>query len=274
MKPAFLKIKILFLISCLFSGTLLFGEPQNTATGEAREAYSRAIEFREKNQLMDAETELQKALELDPTNADYRFELANLYALRFDISRGKSKKNADYTMLDRAASQLEQVVMMKPDYLAAHYNLAIIYKRAGKYEKAREEFKKVLQLDPKQVNAIMQIGAVYEEQGFYDEAKSYYEQAKELDYGNDGIRSAIEDLGQHREESAQKEQAEFARRFRTRQNNLVNSMDPRTTNYNQFQEMNRDGIDPQQAGGIAQALPYLGSMIMDQFMKGRGEDQD
>ena len=160
--------------------------------------------------------------------------------------------------------------MLQPDFLAARYNLGVVYKRLGRFEEAREEFKHVLELDPNSVNAQMQIGSVYEEQGFFDEAKDAYRRAWEMDYGNPGIKAALEDLDHHAEVAhrqmlAQTEPLGFSQ-FRNRFDYSPNS------HASQIQSDRQTEADAGQ--GIQQAVPYLATLLVQQLMKSRQNTGD
>lgn len=189
-------IFIFHLLVCL---SLIF-LPGISAAGQlnpGRPSFEEALQFKNSGQFLEAEKKLKEALQFEPANPDYHFELANVYAARFDLLRKTRAREKAEEMLNLASDQLNQTVMLKPDHAAAHYNLGVLYKRGRRYEEAREEFKKVLSIDPNSVNAVMQIGAVYEEQGFFDEARDYYRKAKEINYGNTDIDAALEDLKEH-----------------------------------------------------------------------------
>lgn len=229
-------------------------------TGQA--FYEEGLRFKNEGNLAEAERSFAKALELAPSNHESHFELANVYAERYD-RLGSSKKASSAELLLSAARELEQTVMLQPDFLAAHYNLGIVYKRLGRFEEAREEFKRVLELDPRSINAQMQIGSVYEEQGFFEEAKDAYRRAWEMDHGNPDIKDAMDHLeghaeAAHRQMIAETEPGRYA--------SFRDSFNYSPFSHAQQMEVNRHG----EAGagqGIQQAVPYLATMLVQQFMK-------
>ena len=174
----------------------------------AREAFGQGLALKNEGRMTEAERYFKKALEEDPSNADYHFELANIFAL-------------ERSTLPSAARELEQAVMIRPDFVAAHFNLGVVYKKWGKYEEARAEFKKAMALTPPDQPAtpyLMQIGSIYEEQGFYDDAETLYKEALEKDYGNRDIRNALETLNERRASAAQRARREQASQLQSRIN--------------------------------------------------------
>ncbi len=168
-------------------------------SSEAPRYFEEGIQLRDKGSLEDAENRFKKALDLEPANTQYHFELANLYAMRYDSLSASQKRERSEHLLGAAARELEQAAMLEPNFIAAHFNLGVIYKRLSRFEEARVSFREILRLDPRHVPSQMQIGSVYEEQGFYDEAEDAYRQAKKMDYRNSDIDLAIEDLKERRE---------------------------------------------------------------------------
>ena len=157
---------------------LCYAESASPA-GESDAAYQEAIKLREQGRFEDAEHQLLRALEEEPGNADYHFELANVYAATYD-QWNQTAKSLAQKKLDQAAYEFSQVTMIRPDFVAAHYNLGVILKNRGDFEKAREKFRKVLELDSTSSAAWMQIGASYEAQGFFDEASDAYKNTSQL----------------------------------------------------------------------------------------------
>jgi tetratricopeptide (TPR) repeat protein len=238
---------------------------------EAKGAYQEALRYKESGNFPEAETWLRKAVELSPGNADYHFELANLYAIRFDVLNEKSKEERGGSYLQLAAKELEQAIMIRSDAIPPRYNLGIVYKRQRLYEKARDSFREVLRRDPKQAAALMQIGSTYEEQGFFDEAKNYYEQAKELDGMNPNVQSALEELDQRKVQRSGDQQN---RAYQDALANMKNLRQGPYTPDSHASDYYRDRFgSAENSQNMAASLPYLGSWLMNQFMKSKN-DQD
>lgn len=219
-------------------------------------------------ELIGMERELRAKLGHEPGNADLYYRLSTVYATLFDRTRTQKGKQSD-EWLFKSRDALEKVLMLLPGDKVAHYNLGVVYKRLGKMERAREELRKAIRLgDPQQDGYLicaswLQIGSVYEEQGFFDEAKEAYLQAREYDYGNEDIQQAL--------------QAVDAKRKAPETGGDPSSMgvSPMGSSLSSNpQTAAAMGQDPsaQDQGGIAQALPALGQMLMQKMGGGGGGD--
>ena len=213
-------------------------------------------------ELFSLERELQQSLGKDPGNADLEYRLSNVYATLFDRTRTqKGRQSTDWLMKSRDA--LEKTLMIRPNDKVAHYNLGVVNKRLGKMERAREELKKAIRLcDPQRdvylmCSSWLQIGAIYEEQGFFDEAKEAYLKANELDYGNEDIKEALRNVDVKRKSP---EKGGGSSPF----SGIPSMGSSFSTNPQTAAAMGQDP-NAQNAGGVAQALPALGQMLMQKF---------
>jgi len=232
-------------------------------SGGGSEFFLKGLGLKDNGQLTEAEGQIKKALELEPANPDYHFELANVYAMRHDARIKSSRSDSADPILEQIARELEQAVMLRPDFLPAHYNLGVVYKKQGRYEKAREAFRSVLALNPKQLAARMQTGVTYEEQGFFDEAESIYREARGWDDHNPEILAAIEDLKRHRDEARRRTRAEDM----TAQMSRLNQNLRRASVWGEGLDPIREGEESSQR--LTQAIPYLGAWLAQEFMKRR-----
>ncbi|MCM8775090.1 MAG: tetratricopeptide repeat protein [Candidatus Omnitrophica bacterium] len=247
---------------------LLFQSPPSLFSQDAsaaQSAFEEGIRFENEGNLLMAEKQFKNAIEINPANPDYHFHLANVYAMRHDRMVSKGSAEAGGPELQMAAGELEQAVMLRPDDIAALYNLGIVYKGQKRFEEAREQFRKVLRLAPSSVHAMMQIGASYEEQGFFDDAKDSYLKANEMDYKNPNIQAALHDLEIRRQEAHERILAETA-------SSRLNSR----AGLGAYEFYRRTGQTYQNESGegnqnIQQALPYLGAMLVEQFLKKRSD---
>jgi len=71
---------------------------------------------------------------------------------------------------DESASELEQVLKIKPDYAEASYTLGTVYKQQGKLDEAVEALRAALRLQPDLAGAHTTLAAVYKQQGKNDDA--------------------------------------------------------------------------------------------------------
>jgi len=218
-------------------------------------------------ELIAIERDLKRKLGKEPANADYYYDLSNVYAVLFDRTRKKKGGQAD-DWLWRSGDALEKTVMIDPKKKVALYNLGVVYKRQGRMERAREELKKAIRLcdankeDPYIAFASwMQIGAIYEEQGFFEEAKEAYQKAREYDYGNQDVREALYQLEMKKKgDGGGKSDYTMS---------PMGGMGLPIGNSGSSQRAMESGTQDQQQG-IAQALPALGQMLMQKFGGGGG----
>jgi tetratricopeptide (TPR) repeat protein len=221
----------------------------------AGDALNEALQLKDEGRYDEAEIKLKEILEFEPSNAPAHFELANINAMQQDYYRQNRNEEMADLKLKQAAQSLKQVVMIDPAYIPGHFNLGVVYKKQGKYSEARDEFRKVRELAPDDINALMQIGMTYEDQGFHDEARVVYQEAQDLQPHNPDVRNALVLLQQNQLKS-QEESMRMP---------LSHGLTP-------FQSsLNLAATQGQQPAALMQAIPYLGQMLMQQFMKGKKE---
>ena len=216
-------------------------------------------------ELINMERELQAKLGMEPGNADLYYRISTVYATLFD--RTRTQKGQQYLeWLVKSRDALERVLMIRPEDKVAHYNLGVVYKRLGQMERAREELKKAIRLcNPDQdtyllVASWVQVGMVYEEQGFLEEAKEAFLKAREFDYENPDIQEAIRDVDAKRKSPDKGGGSSFG---------MPSMGGSLATNPQTAAAMGKDPY-AQNEGGMAQALPALGQMIMQKFGGGGG----
>lgn len=247
----------LLLLFLFYFSNLAAAETPAAVAGQ--EAFQEAMRLRGNGLLLEAENKMLEALQVNPGNPDFHFELANIYAARYDQWSKTPFHPAAQDLLNQAVHQLEQAVMIRPDNIPALFNLGIVYKKRAEYENARAQFQKVLELDPQSIASWMQIGAIYESQGFFHEAYDAYQKAREIDYYNPEINSAIQDLkgieATYVEERRQRDARGFglAREFQY-------------AAFSQARHLQQNGTEDMQSGGTVQAVPYLAAMLVQQFM--------
>ncbi len=181
----------LSLVLMPLSFSAAFAEDQN---GSAQTLFAQAQQLRNEGRFAEAEDALLQALQEEPSNPDYHFELSNIYAALYDTWQTRPNARQAMELLNRSQRELEQVLVFQPDHLAARFNLGVVYKRQGRYEAAREEFRRVLELSPDLAAAWYQIGSTYQDQGFWDEAEDAYLKARDLSYDPYAINDALEEL--------------------------------------------------------------------------------
>ena len=128
----------------------------------------------------------QEALKREPTNPVYYSEMGKIYILRADaykqlLQASDEKVRLDTEQkikieLDKAAEVLNQSILMKPDFAAAHYNLGLVYERQGKVADAIVKLEQVLQTDTQNVGVGFQLSVLYYRNNEKDKALNILEQ--------------------------------------------------------------------------------------------------
>jgi len=247
-------------------------EIKNTAEKSDARIVLRQLKFDTQEELEESRRLLVSALAFDSGNADYHFELSRVYGALYDESVPSGKNKVGETrFLNMSQSQLEQVLMIRPHDVPAHYNLGVIYKRRGKMELARSAFQRVIQLTEKDTvpsasvigSAWLQIGTVYEEQGFFEEARDAYMKAREIG----GNRPEVQDALQGIVEKQTQERTTSPQRVDRWTREYVSGAD-----YAQF---GPDALRAQSyRGGIGALVPMAGMMLFDQFMSRRRDARE
>ena len=106
---------------------------------------------------------LQKALALDPINADAYTELAKTYQ-----QMGKLKD---------AESTYMNAIAVRPGYWGTHNELGGFYYRLGRYAEAEKEFRRVVELTPDNARGYKNLGVIAYLQKHYEEAAKMYEKS-------------------------------------------------------------------------------------------------
>ncbi len=256
--------------------------------------YQEALSLKNEGRLEEAEAKLNDAIQLDPGNPAYHFELANLYVAVHDTALNSISSEQSRQLMERVARELDQTLMLDPNFLPAQFNLAVAYKRLGYYERARDELRKVMEkadaagdLNLKK-NAMLQMGSVYEEQGFFEEARSAYLEARELDYGSPEAQDALDNLQQHKLWSEQhSRRQDMTRNLQAMQQmsalrNPNSSFNRNTGNSYGYQQdpfyrsasaanpygASQEPYSAQQSNPKQQMISSLGSLLAQQFLGG------
>ena len=148
---------------------------------EARRSCNAALEFGESlaaphvtlavilngtGQYAEAAAEAQKALQLDPSNADATRTLARAYA--------RLNRSAE------AEAAFARVIARNPENSRAHSDLAVFYWLAGRYAEAEKHFLRVAELVPDNYVVYRNLGGLYVMTGRPDKAAAQLEKSLEL----------------------------------------------------------------------------------------------
>ena len=109
---------------------------------------------------------IKKAIELNPKQAAYYGNLANIY---------KSQQQ-----FDKAIANYQHAVLLAPNYLDAYNQMGIIFSTLGKLSEAVSCFRQTQAIDPNNAEGHNNLGIVLRRQGKFKEAIECYEQALKL----------------------------------------------------------------------------------------------
>lgn len=200
------------LLPILAALSLVFPVPLRAGEDTAQVHFFHALKAREEGRLLEAESLFRKAVELEPGNPNYRFELGNLYLLR-----GRPQA---------ARLEFEQAAMAAPGHVPSHFNLGLVYRELEMTSEARNEFRRVLELDPQNLKAQIQIGYTYAQEGFTEEARDAFRKAEEMDPTSPEPKDALNDLGRLESQARARSEADRSRRFSENQRSLYEESDP------------------------------------------------
>ncbi len=122
-----------------------------------------------------------RAIELSPVNPRYRVELARAYlgiaGAQLPLLGSDDQALADQAevnqneALAQAREHLITALALKPDYVIAHYYLALFLERQGELAEAVRELEVVIQAAPDDVGVGLQLGLLYLRQGKHELAQ-------------------------------------------------------------------------------------------------------
>jgi tetratricopeptide (TPR) repeat protein len=127
----------------------LYAQLVATYPNEGAYAYARGTNFQGKGDINNAITWYQKAVSLNPTNADYKKVLKTAQEAQTAtlVDAGVQKYNQnDFA---GAIEEYKKALLVAPNNAKLHTNLAVAYQAMDNFASAREEYKKGYDLDPK-----------------------------------------------------------------------------------------------------------------------------
>jgi tetratricopeptide (TPR) repeat protein len=148
-----------------------------------------------------AETNLQRARELEPGNADVWRHLGGVYqssnrlseaevayrkAIELEPSYFKNYQElcafyGNHGNYDQAIRQCRQAIALAPDLAAVHYALTRVYLLWGRYPDAEQESLMTLKLDPMSPGALSSHAIALFDQRQYRKALPFFEQRAQID---------------------------------------------------------------------------------------------
>jgi len=100
----------------------------------------------EKKQETSSLSEIQKKLEIDPTNAEYLIKRADLYM--------------QSNQYNEAILDIQSAIKQEPENTDYYLKLADCYLNAGQLKNAMGVLKKVLSIEPKNTEALLKMGEI------------------------------------------------------------------------------------------------------------------
>jgi tetratricopeptide (TPR) repeat protein len=133
------------------------------------------------NRFEESILSMQKALEIDPKNADALNFIGYSYA-----DRG--------IHLEEAERLIVEALKIKPDNGYILDSLGWVHFRRNKIESALQHLKRALELLPADANIMEHLGDVYQKIGRNQEALEYYRKAAAIDPGNKALKKKLDIL--------------------------------------------------------------------------------
>src|SRR5262249_54046124 len=141
--------------------------------------------------------ELQRSVELEPSNYAARVDMANmLIAAKFykeaqeqlDILTDKQPNNPDVHSalanfkdhqgdLGGAMQEMQKAISLDPNRAETYLNYAILQMQGQQFDAAEVSLKKAISLDPKAMNAQMALGGFLQTRGRLPEAEEQFKHA-------------------------------------------------------------------------------------------------
>ena len=119
--------------------------------------------YRKTNQLTQAQSCLETALEIESNFTDAQFALANVL-----------KHASNYDMAEIA---YQKTIQLDSKHEKAYFNLGVIYQLTNKPKQALTAYQQAVQLKPDYPEALNNLGNLYKSNQAYEEAKRCYESA-------------------------------------------------------------------------------------------------
>ena len=144
-------------------------------------------------QFAPAETELNRALELEPRNAKVRLELGNFY---LNQNRPQEAKNAFTQLLTQDANNSD-----------AHFGLGLALAAEDNHPAAIEEYKTAARLDPQSTGVNYNLGVSYAKLNQYDDAIAAFVKEQQQSGDNDELETALAGAYQAKGQTQQSQEA-------------------------------------------------------------------
>ncbi len=168
-----------------------------------------------RGEIDEALAEFEKALAIDPMNADALLNIGSLEAAQgrsaeaehfveraLAVNPNSAAALAQLGEIQRDLGNVDEAVRLFQEAKAVDDSQPFVYlglgdvlQRAGRYREAEEAFRRVLELDPDSFKARYNLGVTYANQGRLDEAERYYREALALNENDPEAPKAMNNLG-------------------------------------------------------------------------------
>ena len=172
----------------------------------------------------------KKAIALEPNSPFSYGELARVNILMAQSYAEQGNQQLAQQALSDAKSNLTQAVGLKPDYVPAHWLMAVVYDQQGQLDEAivnlenaqlispqdigivfqlgllywrnnqvdqaKEQFKRVLELNPNYSNAKYMLALIYNMRGQIDKAKKLFEEILEVNPDREDLKKILDNINQ------------------------------------------------------------------------------
>jgi predicted O-linked N-acetylglucosamine transferase (SPINDLY family) len=135
-------------------------------SSEALACHHRGLELLESQQAPLAIAELERAVALEPGNAEFLKSLGNAQK-----AAGK---------LDDAIASYRRSLDITPDYLPSLYNLAVTLRETGNAGEAEQRFRRLRELEPNDVDTLFHLGGLLAVHSQFVESAAVYRDALRL----------------------------------------------------------------------------------------------
>jgi tetratricopeptide (TPR) repeat protein/TolB-like protein len=133
--------------------------------------------YQSSNRLSEAEVAYRKAIELEPGYFKNYQELCAFYG--------------DHGNYDQAIQQCRQAIALTPDLASIRYNLIRVYMIWGHHAEGEREARIALDLDPNSPKVLNTLGAALVDQGRYQAAVPFFERRAQVDSENETAYTAL-----------------------------------------------------------------------------------
>ncbi len=154
-----------------FAAARAFKRSDRIETLSADDRFALATAFSRLERRYWARAELERLVEKHPAEKNYRFALSEIFYF--------------YQWFGQAAEQLEQVILLAPDFAPAHDRLGQCFEGMGEHEKAADAYRRAMELDAasgrKSPWPSFHLGSLQHDLGQIEEAEAALRQAAAAD---------------------------------------------------------------------------------------------